>query len=70
MFYGHLPFYQVLFIKTVEIIERKDKNFAISFQFHPEAAYVKHLEVSKNSYDFTDAGIAATIFKKIGSFVK
>ena len=53
-------------LKTVEIIERRDKAFVIGFQFHPEAAYVKHLEGADNSDSFIDADTAAVIFREIG----
>lgn len=57
-------------LKTVEIIERMDKAFVIGFQFHPEAAYVKHLEGAENSDSFIDADTAAVIFREIGRLIR
>ena len=40
-------------IPMTESIERTDKTLAIGLQYHPEAAYVKHLKRAENAGDFT-----------------
>ena len=48
--------------RMIEILERSDKDIAIGFQFHPEAAVVKHLEHAENEYDFMDYDTAIRPF--------
>ena len=50
-------------IKMVEGIERKDKKLAIGLQFHPEAAYVKHLNGAENAGMFMTREQVATFFR-------
>ena len=40
-------------IPMIESIERTDKTLALGLQYHPEAAYVKHLRGAENAGDFT-----------------
>jgi len=49
-------------IEMIEAVERKDKTCIVGFQFHPEAAVVKHLEGAANSGDFMDADTALGFF--------
>ena len=39
-------------LPMIEAIERTDKTLAMGFQFHPEAAVVKHLEEAANQDQF------------------
>ena len=48
--------------RMIEILERSDKDIAIGFQFHPEAAVVKHLDHAENEYDFMDYDTAIRPF--------
>ena len=49
-------------IKMIEVLERIDKAFAIGFQFHPEAAIVRHLDNAENKDDFMDYDTAIKVF--------
>ena len=49
-------------VKIIEIVERRDRTFAIGFQFHPEAAVVKHLNNAENKEDFMDYDTALSPF--------
>ena len=40
-------------IPMIECVERSDKTLAIGLQFHPEAAYWKHLSGAANAGDYT-----------------
>lgn len=50
-------------IRMVEGIERKDKKLAVGLQYHPEAAYVKHIKNADNANRFTSKDQAATFFR-------
>lgn len=52
-------------IEIIEAIERTDKTFAIGFQFHPEAAIVKHLNKKQNADSFMNYETAIRVFKRI-----
>ena len=41
------------------------KDFIIGFQFHPEAAVVKHLKGADNAADFMDYDTALLVFKAL-----
>ena len=49
-------------IPMIESIERTDKTLAIGLQYHPEAAYVKHLRGAENAGDFTSQEDARRFF--------
>ena len=49
-------------INMIEAIERTDKALAIGFQFHPEAAVVKHLDNAENKDEFMDYDTAIAVF--------
>ena len=49
-------------IRMIEVVERIDKTFAISFQFHPEAAIVKNLDNAENKADYMDYETAMKVF--------
>ena len=46
----------------IEAVERTDKRLAIGFQFHPEAAVVKHLDNAENKDDYMDYDTAISVF--------
>ena len=43
-------------------MERTDKALAIGFQFHPEAAVVKHLDHAENRDSYMDYDTAISVF--------
>jgi len=47
----------------VECIERTDKNLIVGIQFHPEAAYVKHLKNVPNANNYMTKELAGYFFK-------
>ena len=49
-------------IQMIEVVERTDKNFAVGFQFHPEAAVVKNLDNAENKVHYMDYETAMKIF--------
>mgnify|MGYP002513493636 FL=1 len=49
----------------IEIIEYTGKDFIIGFQFHPEAAVVKHLKGADNAADFMDCETALLVFEAL-----
>lgn len=51
--------------KIIEIIEYSGKEFIIGFQFHPEAAVVKHLQNADNVADFMDYETSLRIFETL-----
>ena len=51
--------------KIIEIIEYTGKDFIIGFQFHPEAAVVKHLKGADNAVDFMDCETALLVFEAL-----
>ena len=51
--------------KMIEIIEHTGKDFIIGFQFHPEAAVVKHLQGADNAADFMDYDTALLVFESL-----
>lgn len=57
-------------IRTAEIVERRDKDYAIGFQFHPEAAYIKHIDEKENSSLFMDKETASLVFMEIGRMLQ
>lgn len=50
-------------INMVECIERSDKHLAIGIQFHPEVAYMKHLNKEKDAEKYTS-------MEQIGKFFR
>ena len=54
----------------VEIIEYKGKSFIIGFQFHPEAAVVKHINNAENASDFMTIETALLVFEALLNHVK
>lgn len=50
-------------IRMIEAVERTDEDFAIGFQFHPEAAVVKHLDNAPNKDDYMDYDTALRVFR-------
>ena len=51
--------------KMIEIIEYTGKDFIIGFQFHPEAAVVKHLQGAENADEFMDRETALLVFEAL-----
>lgn len=51
--------------KMIEIIEYTGKDFIIGFQFHPEAAVVKHMQGADNAADFMDYDTALLVFESL-----
>ena len=49
----------------IEIIEYTGKDFIIGFQFHPEAAVVKHLQGAENAAEFMDRETALLVFEAL-----
>ena len=49
----------------IEIIEYTGKDFIIGFQFHPEAAVVKHLQGAENADEFMDRETALLVFEAL-----
>ena len=56
--------------KMIEIIEYTGKDFIIGFQFHPEAAVVKHLQGADNAADFMDRETALLVFEALVDLVR
>ena len=56
--------------KMIEIIEYTGKDFIIGFQFHPEAAVVKHLQGADNAADFMDRETALHVFEALVELVR
>ena len=52
-------------VKMIEIIEYTGKKFILGFQFHPEAAIVKHIENAANADKFMDRETATLVFKAL-----
>lgn len=48
--------------QMIEIIEYRGKDFIMGFQFHPEAAAVKHLQGADNANDFMSLDTALLVF--------
>ena len=57
-------------IDMIEAIERTDKSFAIGFQFHPEAAAVKHLEHKINADKFMEYDTAMKSFRYLINYLR
>ena len=57
-------------IDMIEAIERTDKSFAIGFQFHPEAAAVKHLENKNNPDKYMDYETAMKSFRYLINYLR
>ena len=51
--------------KMIEILEYTGKDFIIDFQFHPEAAVVKHLQGAENADEFMDRETALPVFEAL-----
>ena len=51
--------------KMIEILEYTGKDFIIDFQFHPEAAVVKHLQGAENTDEFMDRETALPVFEAL-----
>ena len=51
--------------RMIEIIEYTGKDFIIGFQFHPEAAVVKHLQGAENAAKFMDRETALLVFEAL-----
>ncbi len=54
----------------IEALERSDKSLVIGFQFHPEAAIVKHLNNAANKDKFMDKATALKVFTYLTDYVK
>ena len=52
-------------IKVIEGVERKDKDFAVGVQFHPEVAVRKVIDGEKNAGDFMDYDTALSFFTRL-----
>ena len=56
--------------KMIEIIEYTGKDFIIGFQFHPEAAVVKHLQGAENADEFMDRETALLVFEALTAMLR
>ena len=52
-------------VKIIEGVERRDKDFAVGVQFHPEVAVRKVVDKEKNAGDFMDYETALSFFKRL-----
>ncbi len=52
-------------VQIIEAVERTDKTFAVGFQFHPEAAIVKHQTGAENAANYMDYDVAIRFFRRI-----
>lgn len=52
-------------VKLIEGVERKDKNFAMGVQFHPEVAVRKVVDKEKNAGEFMDYDLALSFFTRL-----
>lgn len=49
--------------EIIEVLERTDRSMIMGFQFHPEAAVVKHLEQAENADSFMSLEEALKVFR-------
>jgi CTP synthase (UTP-ammonia lyase) len=54
----------------IEIIEYQGKSFIIGFQFHPEAATVKHVTHAQNAESFMNMETSLLVFRALLDKVK
>ena len=52
-------------VEIVEIIEYNGKSFIMGFQFHPEAATVKHMNNIPNASDFMSLDTSLLVFQEL-----
>ena len=52
------------------MMQKQSKDFIIGFQFHPEAAVVKHLQGADNAADFMDRETALHVFEALVDLVR
>ena len=57
-------------VNMIEIIEHTGKGFIMGFQFHPEAATVKHLNGAKNASDFMSYETSLLVFEALLNHIK
>lgn len=56
--------------RMVEIIEYQGKGFIIGFQFHPEAATVKHIKGAENASEFMSLEVSLKVFQALLDHIK
>ena len=52
-------------VKTIEGVERRDKDFVVGVQFHPEVAVRKVIDKEENAGDFMDYDTALSFFTRL-----
>ena len=57
-------------MKMIEAIERTDKTLAMGFQFHPEAAIVKHCTGAANKDKFMSMKEAKNLISSFITLIK